>query len=227
MHQRRLQSDQSQRRLLHQRQSALPNPHLTQRHRTPHLPAHPSVADNTATPQQGTCTSAIGNILPVDPMFTMAHLGGVSNTSQQSCLFGESNTNPIMHLPIVTAGLSLTTTTPPGTMYTSNTIGTTLSPSVNLVQDSVPPILSITNPVACTVSQATKQKIISGQYVDLATLLQADATEANARHLYINNMGEIVAKEKPTTKIIQHRTVDKRFFGVFSCLHNCPSSTGW
>ena len=87
-----------------------------------------------------------------------------------------------MHLPIVTAGLSVTTTTPPGTMYTSNTIGTTLAPSVNLVQDSVPPILSITNinPVACTVSQATKQKIISGQYIDLATLLQADATEANA-----------------------------------------------
>ena len=103
-------------------------------------------------------------------------------------------------------------------MYTSNTIGTTLSPSVNLAQDSVPPILSITNPVACTVSQATKQKIISGQYVDLATLLQADATEANARHLYINNMGEIVAKEKPTTKIFNIEQWTNAFL-VFSAVY--------
>ena len=126
--------------------------------------------------------------------------GAELNALQQSSLSAVQYTQSVA-TPMLNAVQTPPTITVPGIIHTSTTMGSPLATPINVVNDTVPPIISVNNPIACNVSHATKQKIVSGQFVDLATLLQTDATEAYSRHLYINNVGELVAKEKPSTKI--------------------------
>ena len=60
------------------------------------------------------------------------------------------------------------------------------------------PVFSIHNTIAAHVSHVPKQKIISGQYIDLALLLENTTFESTHDQKLVLNNGELIMRPRPT-----------------------------
>lgn len=78
---------------------------------------------------------------------------------------------------------------------------TTTSSSYAICMDDIPPAVpSVHNMLGMHVSNAIKQKIIEGQYIDLASLLPP-RPGGDEKKLIVNNMGEIISKDANPKKV--------------------------